>query len=216
MWDRASIKNEIYLRLNKSPATPGFFTPERVNSAIQESLDIVATAMFEEDNGWLKQLDYVDVEANQVTIPIPAHWEMLEEVRYQVGNIYMPLAYDAQYNTPQWNATSGATQLPNSYRIIGNSLYFNPPLGVGGEKFLQVEYQRYPSILRNDAQQADPQFGRALIWYCIYRACSICASSMGQFNKSWATEEAMWFEKMQDIVAKRNKQSVPIADFCGF
>lgn len=216
MYTRASIMYEVYQRLNKSPVTPGFFTAEKVRSAIQEALDLVATHMMLADEGWLKKIGYMDVEANQITIPVPNYMEMIEEVRYLVGSVYVPLNYDTAFNVPQWSITSGATSLPCTYRIVDNQFYFNPPLGVGGTAYLQVEYMRYPSILRNDSQQVDPQFSRAMIYYIIYRTCSILASAMGQDVKSWSTEEAIWYEKMLIIVEKRNAQSIPIKDFMGF
>lgn len=216
MFDRASLKYEIYQRLNKSPATPGFFTSEKVNSAIQEAIDFVAAEMFEADEGFLKKIDFLDVTANAVTIPVPPHMAIIEEVRYLVGNVYISLEYDTQWQVPQWSVTSGATQLPSTYKIVDNRFYFNPALGVGGTNYLQVEYQCYPSILRSDSQKIDPQFDRSMLYFCIYRACSILASAMGQNVKSWGVEEALWREKMINIVSKRNAQSTPIAEFCGY
>ncbi len=141
---------------------------------------------------------------------------MIEEVRYLVGSVYIPLAYDSQWKVPQWSVTSGATNLPASYRIVDNQFYFNPPLGVGGTAYLQVEYQRYPSIMRNDSQQIDPQFDRAMVYYLTYRACSILASAMGQTSKPWEVEEKLWLDAMMQIVQNRNRQPQPIKDFAGY
>ncbi len=198
MFDRALVKFEIYSRLNKSAVTPGFYTSDKVNSAVQEAMD------------------YVDVAANASTIPVPMHMAMIEEVRYLVGNVYVPLMYDSQWQVPQWSVTSGATQLPGTYRIIDNKFYFAPALGVGGTGYLQVEYQCYPSILRSDSQKIDPQFDRTMIYYIIYRSCSILAGAMGQKNNAWQETENMWRQKMVNIVAKRNSGTTVIKDFCGY
>ncbi len=216
MYDRAAIKFDIYQRLNKSPSTRGFYTDEKCNSAIQEALDFVATEMFEADQGWLKKIGYLDVTANCLTLAVPSHMEMIENVRYLLGNIYQQLAYDTRFDSQEWAVTSGATQLPVSYRIVDNKFYFNPPIGVGGENFLQIEYMQYPTMLRTDAQKMDPQFGRALNWYIVYRAMSIMASSIGQFNKAWAQEEGAWYSKMLTVVNKRNLAPTPIKEFCGY
>ncbi len=215
MFTKGEVKNLIFQRLNKSPATPGFYTQEKVSSAIQEALDFVAAEMFIADQGFMKKLDYLDVEANQITIPVPPHMEIIDEVRYLVGSVYIPLAYDSQWATPQWSPTTGATDLPGSYRIVDNRFYFAPPLATGGTAALQIEYQRYPSILRNDAQQIDPQFSRAMIWFAVYRACSILASAMKQETKPWRVEEKIWYDKMLQIVNQRNAQSIPIREFQG-
>lgn len=196
--------------------TPGFYTEEKVNGALQEALDYVATKLMMADNGFMKKLDYLDVSANQITIQIPPHMDMIEEVRYLVGSVYIPLQYDSQWKVPQWSVASGATNLPGSYRIVDNKFYFNPPLGVGGTAYLQVEYQSYPSIMRNSSQQIDPQFDRAMIYYITYRACSILSSAMGQNVKTWVVEEALWLAAMQQIIQNRNKQPQPIKDFAGY
>ncbi len=216
MWDRGNIKYLILQRLNKSPVTPGFYTPEKMDSAIQEALDYVAACMFEADQGWLKKVGYLDVEANSQTIPVPAYMEMIESVRYLVGNVYIPLQYDSRWNAPEWSIQSGATQLPATYRIVDNRFYFNPALGVGGANYLQIEWMQYPSILRSDQQKLDPQFGRALVWYVVYRAASILASAMGQNFKAWDKEEALWFEKMTAVVNKRNSGTTVIGEFAGY
>ncbi len=216
MFNRAMLSYQVLQRLNKSPVTPGFYTEEKVNGAIQEAIDYVGTKMMLADQGFLKKIDYLDVAANQITIAIPPHMDMIEEVRYLVGSVYIPLAYDSQWKVPQWSVQSGATNLPGSYRIVDNKFYFNPPLGVGGTDYLQVEYQSYPSIMRNDAQQLDPQFDRAMIYYITYRACSILASSLGQNTKSWVEEEGLWLAAMQQIVQNRNKQPTPLKDFAGY
>ncbi len=202
--------------MNKSPATPGFYTEAKVNSAIQEAIDYVSAWMFEADQGFLKKMDFLDVSANAITIPIPPHMAIIEQVRYLTGNVYVPLDYDSQWAVPQWSVSSGATQLPATYMIVDNKFFFTPALGVGGTQYLQVEYQAYPSILRSDSQHIDPQFDRSMLYFAIYRACSILASAMGQKVKDWADEEAMWGQKMVNIVNKRNAQSTAIRDFAGY
>jgi len=216
MYTRGEVAFLVYQRLSKSAATPGFFTAEKVNSAIQEALDLISAEMFLADQGFLKQLDYVDVEANQQTIDIKPQWEMIESVRYLIGNVYIPLAYDSEFDRSQWSPTSGVTQLPAAYRVIGNKLYFNPSLSVGGTNYLMIEYQRAPDFLRNDAQQLPTYFTRNLVWYVVYRSMSILAASMKQLERPWAQEEALWREKMLDITNKRNKVSTGIKMFQGF
>lgn len=216
MYDRAAIRNQIYLTLNKSPATKGFYTDNRCNAAIQEALDFVASEMFLYDEGFQKKLEYLDVAANTITIPIPVHYEFIQEVRYLVGNVYTPLMYDSNWGGAEWSSQSGATGLPGTYRIVDNSFYFSPPIGVGGPKFLQVEIMRYPSILRNDAQQIDPQFARGMVYFIQYRAATIMANSFGMTACPWAPTETLWYQKMLEVIQKRNAQSTFIRDFSGF
>lgn len=216
MYDRAAVRNQIYLTLNKGPATKGFYTDDRCNDAVQEALDFVASEMFLYDEGWQKKIDYIDVQANQQTIPIPPHMEMIQEVRYLTGNVYTPLQYNTNVGGAAWSVQSGVTSVPGTYDIVDNSFFFNPALGVGGPKYLQVTYMRYPSIIRDDAQQIDPQFARGMIYFVRYRAATIMANSFGMKNVPWAQQESMWYEKLIDLVEKRNAQSKNITDFCGY
>ncbi len=216
MFDRAALRHDILNILNKSPKVPGFYTESKVNMAIQKALDYAATQMMIYDGGFLKKIDYIDVAADQLTIPLPPYMEFIEEVRYLVGNVYTPLLYDSNWNTAEWSPNSGATSLPSRYRIVDNQFYFNPPIGAGGPKFLQVEYQRFPSIMRDDAQQLDPQFSRATVNFCIYNAATALANMYGIDNVTWGASEAMWFDQMMMLLTKRSAQSRPIADFAGY
>ncbi len=142
--------------------------------------------------------------------------EMIQEVRYLIGNVYIPLVYDSNFNNAEWSVQSGVTNLPGRYRIVDNSFYFNPALAVGGTGFLQITYMRYPSILRDDAQQIDPQFNRGMIYYIQYRAATIMANNFGIKNVPWADQEGIWYKKLLDVIQKRNAQSKAITEFCGF
>lgn len=216
MITRGQIKFEIWEKLNKSAQTKGFYTDSKVNLAIQESIDYVASMMFLHDEGWLHKIDYLDTQSNQLAIPIPQHIAMIAELRYLVGNVYLPLMYDQDYGNAQWSGASGATQFPSRYRIVDNQIYFNPALGVGGSKFLQVEYMAYPKRLQQDSDFLESQFDRSMYYYIIYRSCSILASNIAQFAKPWKEEEAQWYNNMASIITTRNQQSTPIKDFEGF
>lgn len=216
MLTRGAIKQMVFERLNKSAATPGFYTDAKMNSAVQEAFDYISSEMQIADQGWLKHLDYWDVEANQQTIDIPPYVEYIESISYLIGTVYVPLSYDSEFGRSQWAPTSGVTQLPASYRVVSSKLYFNPPLSVGGEKYLAVEYQSSPPILRNDAQQLPQDFSRALQYYIVYRTMSVLAASMKQTERPWAAEEADWREKMLSITNKRNKVSTYMKPFMGW
>ena len=108
MYDRAILRHDILNILNKSPATPGFYTPDKCNMAIQKSLDMAATEMMIYDGGFLKKLDFLDVQPNQLTIPVPPHMEFIQKLSYLVGNVYSPLAYDSRWDS--WNGVRTAVQ----------------------------------------------------------------------------------------------------------
>lgn len=216
MITRAEVKYEVWQKLNKSATTKGFYTEEKVNSAVQECLDYIATHMMIADDGWNHKIDYLDTQANQISVDIPPHMAMLLEVRYLVGNIYQPLMYEQNFGNSEWSGPSGVIQYPSRFRMVDNALYFNPALGSGGAKYLQIEYVAYPRRLQTDADFLESQFDRSMFWYTVYRSCSILAGNVGQFEKPWREEEAQWFNAMQQIIVARNRQSTAIKDFTGF
>lgn len=168
------------------------------------------------DNGFNKKLDFLDVAANQLTIPVPPHVEIIQSLRYLVGNVYTPMIYDSNFDAPEWAINSGATSLPSRYRIVDNNFYFNPAIGVGGPNYLQIEYMRFPSVMRDDSQQVDPQFNRAMIHFITYRACSVMANTYGLDGANWRATESMWYDKMIALIEKRNSGTRAITDFCGY
>lgn len=216
MITRAMIKGEIYEKLNKSAATKGFYTDTKVNLAIQECVDYIAGKMFLQDEGWLHKLKNFDTSANLVSFPIPPDMAMVVEVRYLVGNIYIPLIYDQDFGNSQWAQSSGVVQFPSKYRMVDNTFYFNPPIGVGGAKNLQIEYMAYPKRLQNDSDFLASQFDRSMYYYIIYRSCSVLAGNIAQFGKAWSEQEYQWFEQMLNIISKRNMQTTPIQEFQGY
>ena len=216
MMTRAQLKYEIYQRLMKSAATKGFYTDDKCNSALQESLDYIAGHMFLNDEGWLHKLKMFDTEPNMTAFPIPKDMAMIVEVRFRVGNVYIPVLYDQDFGNIQWGQSSGVVQFPSKYRVVDNTIYFNPPVATGGSQTMQIEYMAYPRRLQDDGDFLASQFDRAMCWYAIYRSCSALCSWIQQYTKPWEKEESQWYDMAMNIISMRNQQSTPIRDFSGY
>lgn len=212
---RADIMSEIWQRLNKLATTKGFYTESKVNSAIRECLDYISTHMFIANDGFTNKMTFLDTYSGQTLVPLAGDMAMINAVRYLVGDSYIPIMRDQDAEKPDWSSSSAAMQYPVRYRLVENGLYFNPPLGTGGEKYLQVEYSAYPKIMRNNNDTVDAQFDRSMFWFCIWRSCSVLASEIGQFQKPWAEHEHQWFSQMQQIIFKRVNQAIPIREYQG-
>lgn len=212
---RGELKYQIWLRLNKSATTKGFYTDEKVNSVIQECLDYINTEQFLADEGFTHKLDHLDVEANQVTIPIRPHWAMILEVRYLIGTTYVPLTYDQQWGAAQSSPTSGVVQSPASYKIVDNMFYFNPAIGVGGTNYLQVEYMAYPPKVKKDSDYLPTQFDRCMYWFTIYHSCELLAGQVKSSVEDWPQQTQKWYQKLIDLIGMRTRQAVPIVEFTG-
>ena len=98
-------------------------------------------------------------------------------VRYQIGLSYIPLTYDDNIEGVVYTSAAGMTQFPSTWRIMEGRIYFNPALGVGGEKYLQIEYFSYPERFLTDGQQIPKEFDTSLQNFIKYRAASILAAT---------------------------------------
>lgn len=215
MITRAQITYEIWQRLNKTPQTPGFFTQDKVNTIIQEGLDFLGSEQMLADEGFNKQLEYLPAAAGAVSINIPFDMAMLCEVSYLVGDIYMPLTYDSDFGKPQWAGSSTVQPYPCTYKIINNNLYFNPPIGVGGPKVLQIQFNAYPPRLTKDSSVIPAQFDRAMLWYLVYSSCNSLSGLMQQTVDDWQRQEAKWYQKAIQMIGMRTRQVIAIQDFTG-
>lgn len=209
------VKGKVLRLLMKTPAKPGFYTPERVNDAIEEAIDFVAVEMFLADEGWATKIDYFTTEGGQLSIDMPDGMAMIKDVRYKYGDIYLPMIYDTANQAAQYAPDSGARQWAYTYRIVDNAFYFNPPLADGGVDYLQVEWMAYPKRLSNDTDFLESQFDKCMLHFIKYRAASMLAASLEKFVVPWSSQEQSWFAKMQAVVVQRNLQSLPIKDFSG-
>lgn len=213
---RGAIKFEILTRLQKTARTKGYYTDPKMNSAIAEAMDYVATEMMLADEGWNHKIDYVDVPSGTVAIPMKSHWSMIAEVRFLSGDAYSPLGYDQNYGGTESSPASGETQSwPGSYRIIDNQLYFNPAINAGGDRFIQVEYFCYPSKLLSDNDTVDPSIDRAMFWFIVYHSVAMLGGQVEQTNDSLQAQEAKWLGRIRDIISMRTRQVIPVRDFEG-
>jgi len=213
---RGKIKFDVLTRLNKTAQTFGQYTDDKLNQAIAEGLDYISTEMFLADEGWANKLDYVTTQANQVTVPIQPHWAMISELRYLINGLnYAPLGYDQQFGQAKWASQSGVTQYPNTYAIIDNQLYFTPALACGGTNYLEVQYFAYPKVLTKDTDFVDSQFDRCMYWFLVYFVCNTCSGQYQQTTDDWDAKQAIWYNRMKDIISMRTRQCIAIREFEG-
>lgn len=214
MISRGELKGRILRLLNKTPNNQGYFTDDKINDAIQETLDFIATEMFMVDEGWQTKIQYFDTTENQIKIDLPPHISLIKEVRYLWGNVYTTVRYDSANEQEQYAPGSGVTQWASRYRLVDNALYFNPVLTDTGPNFLQIEYMSYPQKILDDNMYLEPHFDNGMQHYIKYRSASILASSFGKSNKEWAGLEQEWYDKMLAIATRRNMQTTRIREFC--
>ncbi len=213
MLSRGELRGRVLRFLNKSPDLPGYYDTNKVNDAIQEALNYISVEMFLAGEGWLQKYLYFDTTAGQTSVDIPGNVALIREVRYRVSDVYYSLPYDDQEGGFSYIGTGVQQAFGYRYRILGRQIVFDPPLSEGGERFLQIEADYYPTVLLDDSEIIDPQFDAACCEFLKYKVCSILSASIEKEFIAWATIEAEWEAKMQAIVTRRTLSSVPIREF---
>lgn len=217
MISRGQLKGKIWRYLGKTATQPGYYTSEKVDEAIEEGLNYIAVEMFKAGEGWLTSYEYYDTVAGQAAVPLDGNVGLIRQVRYFNQNgVYCPLVYfdNAEAgSSPSSAPNNGVTQWASTYRLLGNQLVFDPPLGEGGAKYLQLEIVSYPKRVQTDAQILDAQFDQCALEFLKYKACSILAGSIEKTIITWAALEAKWEEKLLTVLNRRVLSSVKIKEF---
>lgn len=213
MISRGQLKGKIWRYLGKTATQPGFYTSEKLDEAIDEALASIAVEMFMAGEGWLTSFAYFDTTDGQSEVALTGNVGLIRQVRYMIGDTYVPLVYDDQENRPTRVRGTTVTQVAFKYRLMGNKLVFDPPLATGGTKYLQLEIVSYPKRLQDDSELIDAQFDVCAQEYLKYKVCSILAGSIEKSQITWAALEADWQMRLSHVLARRVLSSTPIKMF---
>lgn len=210
---RLDLKDRVIRFLNKTSNFPGFYDDDKLNDAVQEAADYVATHMFIGGEGWLVSIDAHNTTAGQSIHALSSDVALIREVRYKIGDIFVPLTYNDRTDQASYDSTSGVRQFANQYKLVGNNIVFDPPLAEGGTGYLQIESLKYPTAFTSDGSTLGDQFQRAFQWYMKYKTASILAGSIEKDVRTWGQEEAEWFNVMINLVNRRNMKFTRIREF---
>ena len=212
MISRGELKGRVLRFLNKTSKFKGFYADDKMNDAFQEAIDFIAIEMFEDGEGWTSDIWFIDTTANQVSVPIPDEIAMIKEVRYKIGDAYVPVVYDTDQGQPDTLKTQ-VSQFPSKYRIVDNAIFFNPPISDAGVEYLQIEGEKYPKYFQDDADIIPHQFSRAMWHFMKYKMASNLAYSTEKYSIPWKSEEVQWYGQMKKLVAKRVNKPTAIREF---
>ncbi len=210
------LESDILELLQKSPGYSGFYTERKLRMAVQDCFDYVASHMFDSiTGGWVDSIVYLDTTSNQAKVELPGDFAMISTVRYLVNSLYVPLTYDKEKENIHTKPGDGISQYPSRYKLLGNYLYFNPPLQVGGTEYLQVEGCRFPAKYTDKQDLIPSQFNAAFRHFIKYRSASILYASRHNGAKPWAHLEAQWYREIVKIIDKRVNTKMKIKEFEG-
>jgi hypothetical protein len=207
------IKGFVLELLQKNASYQGFYTDTKLKNAIQEAVDFIGVDMGLCGEGWLKTITAIDYLAVSHTVDLPSGVMYIEDVRWKVGDRYVPLSYDPRQGDSQTTSTADTIQSPSTYRLIGQKLYLDPAPSDVGTGMCQVEYVRYPATYVNDATNVDADFDRAMFWFIRYKAASCLITSNGRSNPPWAGIEADWYSQVTKVIAKRVRNTKYVRNF---
>lgn len=213
MISRGEIKGKVWRFLNKTERNPGFYTSEKLNDAIDEALTDIATEMFLSGEGWLTKYIFLDTEGGQTSVDLPGNVALIREIRYKSGDYYYPLIYNDLERSSSFIGSAVTQNLGYQYRLLGKQIVFDPPLGSGGEKFLQVECVYFPESVTDDNELIDSQFDSCAVQYLKYKVASILAGSIEKSIITWTAIEAEWKFKLKSILDRRILSSTAIREF---
>ncbi len=209
----AFLRLKILNILQKESNYQGFYTTDKINQAVNESMDYVAArAMQEAGNGWFEEIVYVTTTINTPSYFLPADTVLVREVRYKQGDMYYPLM-PVEATDEAWVSGNSQVQLPWRYELVGPSIVFNPLPSSVGTNFLQMKVTKFPTSLGLDADTLNNQFSRALEWFVIYRSASALVQSVGNPSPEWGQRESEWYNVMESMLTNRIKKPKFIKDF---
>lgn len=215
MITKGQIKAKVLRLLNRSAKYKGAYTDEKLDDAIEDCMDYISTIQALANEGWNTRFKMFTTVDSQYSVEIPPDWMLINQVRYKVGDSYIPLVYDQNRMGSQSAGDSGNTQFPSRYSVKDNQIFFNPPLGEGGTDFLQVEYAYYPSVVKNDLDTIGVQFDKAMQHFIKFRAASYLAATVSKPIKEWSGMENQWYNQIVSIVHRRNNVQQTIREFDG-
>jgi hypothetical protein len=213
MATRGEIKAKIVRLINKTANYQGFFTDDKCNDMIADSLDYLSLMAGLQGGGWFNGIQTIAMPAAGFTAPIPANVAIINQVRYLINNTYVPLTYHDADGYSQVDSTTSEVSYPTHFRIMGRDIYFNPAPSERGADRIQIEFTKYPAALANDAAILDGEFDNALQHYVKWRVASQLMSTAGRADADWTRFEIEWRTNCMNYISKRSRATTYIKNF---
>lgn len=215
MISRGEVKFHLLGLLNKSSVNKGFYSDDKMNLAIKESMDFITTESFLADDGWANKIRTFTVPDGELFQVLPGDMNLINAVRFLQGDSYEWSNYDPMYEKSQTSPSGSTTEYSHSHRFVDNAIYFNPPLRGGETNNLQIEFTCFPPKLKSDSQSLPQNFNEAFTWFLIFRSAVLLSELAGQTVTKWESKEGQWYKKMMDIMHKRSNTRHTMREFPG-
>ena len=210
---KGQIKGTVWRYLGKTSKQPGFYASDKVDEAIEEALTYISVEMFLAGEGWLTKYLFLDTVGGQTSVDLPGNVALVRQIRYKSGDTYYPLVYDDRSDAASFIGSGITQDIGYTYRLLGRQIVFDPPLGSGGERFLQIECVYFPEAVTSDNELIDAQFDAVAIQFLKYKVSSILAGSIEKTLITWQRLEDQWEDKLKSVLNRRVMSSVAIREF---
>lgn len=200
--------------LGKAPTAYGYYTPDKVNAMIQDSLDFIAHKMMKISNGWLTHLSYADITANSPYVDLPNGMAILNFVKIKPSDgsaVYTPLSFNE--NAFGASAVESVGSAVPYYRFSAGRLYLEPVPTVSVANGLMFDGVFYPSRLLQDGDEIDGDMNNmAFINYAKWRAASQLFSLTAGDAKlpPWQASEVEWKQSVMELISRRFREPTVI------
>jgi hypothetical protein len=204
---RLALQTEIYGILGKEATAFGYFTPAKVNAAIQDALDYIASKMMRVGTAWLTKRAFANIVANTQTVALPTDLALINFIKKKTAaNDYQPITFDE-------NATAASSTTPSGgliglpiYHIVNNAIFLEPIPDENITDGLLIEYVAFPAALTSDSDNLPTELDKAaFVQYAKWRAAKQLYVQGNQHGAmpAWMQYEQEWLMEVQTVIAKR-------------
>lgn len=199
------MRNKVLLVLKKDPSKPGAYSNARLDEAINEAIDFVTSKMMIAGEGFTNKIVFLDSVANQREIDLPLGVVLINQVHYKDGEAFIPLTPSEGRGQIVTSAGSEKGQTyPNTYAVIDNKLFFDPPFGSSETGKIRMEGTFFPDSLVDTTDLLPQSMSRSAEHFIKYNAASVISSWSRNYNPPWSSIEARWYMSLETEINKRN------------
>jgi hypothetical protein len=206
------LKNKVLGHLQKETGYQGFFTDQKLQQAINESIDFAESIMFFEGSGWNREVLTIANAANVSNIALPDNIAVLDRILFKSDDgSYYPLVYSDMKD----EGTDSITGVSQPYRVslMKQTLYFEPKLANAGTDNIKIYCRTMSQNLASDSAILDPQFNKTIVNYICFRAAGQLADICGLGPSYFSKREDEWYAAFLRVVGQKNRTVTRVKDF---
>lgn len=216
---RSELRDEIYGLLQRDATAPGLLTPTKVNSAIQDSFDYIATKMMKINGGWLTGIAYCDIEEDDNYVTLPTGLVLINFVKIKDNSTgdYVPIEFGENADGVTLGTTQGGvgSSYRPRWRFSSGALFLEPKPDADLDEGIMIDGMFYPDQLTGDSALIDGDMNnRAFIQYAKWRSAAqlfrLANGLAGDAATPFDVDVAEWKQSVIETISRRHRMPTPI------